>query len=113
LYVRAVRSAQTPAEPDQLAEATCILHWGRFSDSVGRKPAILLGCAGQVIAVVTFGFARSLAGMVASRLLLGSLCGNVAILKAVITEIVPERRRGEAFLIMPVGYSLGGVIGPM
>lgn len=47
--------------------------WGRWSDRAGRKPLILIGIAGYVIAQVLFGLATSLWLLYAARIVGGIL----------------------------------------
>ena len=47
--------------------------WGRLSDRIGRRPLILIGIAGYVIAQVMFGLSTSLWLLYAARILGGVL----------------------------------------
>lgn len=51
--------------------------WGRASDKFGRKPMIILGLAGTLLSLLTFGFATSLGMAIAARCFSGLVNGNV------------------------------------
>ena len=40
-------------------EASTVLQWGRLSDIIGRKPVLLKGTLGLVIATILFGLSRT------------------------------------------------------
>jgi MFS family permease len=42
-----------------VGEAATVLQWSRLSDSIGRKPILLGGILGLMIATVLFGLSRS------------------------------------------------------
>lgn len=55
------------------SESLTSLWWGGFSDRIGRKPILLLGCAGTMLSLLIVGFSSNfwvaLAGRVAGGLL--------------------------------------------
>lgn len=56
-----------------MTEAICVFLWARVSDSVGRKPVIMFGSLGLTVAVICFGFSKTLLGVMASRALQGKI----------------------------------------
>jgi len=42
-----------------IAEASVCIFWGMLSDRIGRKPVMLMGCAGTLLSMVLFGFATN------------------------------------------------------
>ena len=87
--------------------------WGRWSDRVGRRPLILTGIAGYVVAQVLFGLSTSLWLLYAARIFGGIL--SSATLPASAAYVVDlttteERTRGMAWL--GTATSLGVVVGP-
>ena len=56
-----------------LAESLTGLFWGGLSDRVGRKPVLLLGCAGTLLSLLVVGFARNFWVALAGRVLGGML----------------------------------------
>lgn len=45
-------------------QAMTVLHWSRLSDTVGRKPVILLGLFGLSMSMYSFGLSRTFWGLV-------------------------------------------------
>jgi predicted MFS family arabinose efflux permease len=54
-----------------------LLTAGRLSDYVGRRPVLLAGIAGQILAVVIFADAHSVAALLAARIVQGLVTGLV------------------------------------
>jgi MFS family permease len=90
-----------------------VWYWARLSDRAGRRPVLVIGCLGEALSVAAFGFARTLPEMLVSRLLLGALSANNVVLKSIVAELVDAEDRGRIFLMMPIGFSIGGAVGPM
>lgn len=44
---------------DFVGKATAVLQWGRLSDSIGRKPVLLSGILGLMMATILFGLSRT------------------------------------------------------
>ena len=87
--------------------------WGRWSDRIGRRPLILVGIAGYVVAQIMFGLSTSLWLLYAARIVGGIL--SSATLPASAAYVVDmttkdERARGMAWL--GTATSLGVVVGP-
>ena len=55
------------------AESLTGLFWGGLSDRVGRKPVLLVGCAGTLLSLLVVGFARNFWVALAGRALGGLL----------------------------------------
>jgi MFS family permease len=58
-----------------LAEACTGMYWGSLSDRIGRKPVLLLGCAGTMLSMLLMGFASNLWMAIFARALGGLLNG--------------------------------------
>lgn len=87
--------------------------WGRWSDRIGRRPLILIGIGGYVVAQVLFGLATTLWLLYAARIVGGILSSATLPASAayVADETLPEERsRGMAWL--GTATSLGVVVGP-
>lgn len=90
------------------------VRWGKLADRIGRKPVLLLGQAGTLVLMLLFGFLTTYWMALALRSLMGCLNGNVAVLRTMIGEVATEKRHQPlAFLVMPLFFNLGAVIGPM
>lgn len=97
-----------------LAQCLTGVFWGRLSDRIGRKPCILFGLAGTTISVIGFGFSESLGAALAFRILGGCLNGNVGVLRTMVSEVIVEKKhQSRAFLIMPMCFNIGIIIGPI
>ncbi|KAK6542786.1 hypothetical protein TWF694_006728 [Orbilia ellipsospora] len=89
------------------------LAWGRLSDRIGRKPAIIFGLAAMLSCTIVFGFSTSVQMAMLTRCLVGLLNGNVGILRTVVAELVPEKElQPQAFSLLPLAWNVGSIIGP-
>lgn len=78
-----------------LAESLTGMFWGGFSDRIGRKPVLLIGCAGTLVSLLMVGFAQSFWIALAGRALGGFLNGNIGVIQTMVGESVkkPEHER--------------------
>ncbi len=114
-----------------VAQSTTAVLWGRLSDRVGRKPAILFGLLSTMICFLIWGMSTSLTMAITVRAIMGGGNGNgtthvpsdhqdllansstVGIIRTMVAEMVPERElQPRAFSIMPLVWSLGSIFGP-
>jgi MFS family permease len=87
---------------------------GRLGDRFGRRLPVLVGAATVAIAVLLYTVARSLAVLVAVRLLAGA--GEALYFVGVATavnELAGPRRRGEAISLLTVSLFGGFAVGPI
>jgi hypothetical protein len=94
---------------------TAIL-WGRFADSEygGRKRVIWIGLLGTMFSIIGFGFSHSFPMAVFFRCLGGVLNGNIGVMRTMISEIIKEKKyQSRAFLILPMTFNIGVIIGPV
>ncbi|KAI2640154.1 major facilitator superfamily domain-containing protein [Xylaria nigripes] len=92
------------------------MFWGRVADSkrVGRKTVILIGLLGTLISCLGFGFSTSFYQALLFRCLGGIMNGNVGVMRTMISEIVCEKRyQSRAFIILPMTFNIGVIIGPI
>ncbi len=87
--------------------------WGRWSDRLGRRPLILMGIGGYVVAQVMFGLSTSLWLLYMARIVGGILSSaTLPVSAAYVVDMTTtgERSRGMAWL--GTAASLGVVVGP-
>ncbi|OJK03937.1 hypothetical protein ASPACDRAFT_13041, partial [Aspergillus aculeatus ATCC 16872] len=90
--------------------------WGRLADAdwMGRKRVLLIGLFGTCISCLGFGFSRSFAAAVVFRTLGGCLNSNVGVMRTMISEIIEEKKyQSRAFLLLPMCFNIGVIIGPV
>ena len=90
--------------------------WGRFADSEhgGRKVAICIGLLGTMCSIIGFGFSHNFGMAVAYRCFGGMLNGNIGVMRTMISEIIKEKKyQSRAFLILPMTFNIGVIIGPI
>lgn len=96
-----------------MCQALMGIPWGRFSDSYGRKPAILLGLTSTMVTTLLWGFSKGLPMAILARALAGAGNGNVGILRTSVAEMVPWKElQPRAFSIMPLVWNVGSILGP-
>ncbi|CCF36994.1 major facilitator superfamily transporter [Colletotrichum higginsianum] len=96
-----------------LSQSVTAVAWGRASDRIGRKPAIIIGLISTMVFFVVWGMSTSLPMAIVVRAILGSGNGNVGIIRTMVAEMVPEKElQPRAFSIMPLIWSVGSIFGP-
>jgi MFS family permease len=96
-----------------ISQATFGVAWGRFSDTHGRKPAILLGLTATMITSLMWGFSTNLVIAITARVLAGAGNGNVGIIRTTVAEMVPFKElQPRAFSLMPLVWNIGSIFGP-
>jgi len=80
---------------------------------MGRKPLIVIGIAGYVIAQVLFGLATSLWLLYAARILGGLLSSAILpVAAAYVADMTTDEERGRGMAWLGTAVSLGFVVGP-
>ncbi|KAI1614881.1 major facilitator superfamily domain-containing protein [Exophiala viscosa] len=100
------------------AAAQCLtsMWWGYAADSpyLGRKPVLVVGMMGSAISALGMDFSRSLSMAFFFRFLAGALNGNVGVLRTMVSEVVVDKRyKARAFLLLPMCFNVGVIIGPL
>lgn len=87
--------------------------WGRVSDRTGRRPLIVIGIAGFIVAQVLFGLATSLWLLYAARILGGVLSSaTLPVSAAYVADLTTDEKRGRGMAWLGTAVSLGFVVGP-
>ncbi|KAF9463622.1 major facilitator superfamily domain-containing protein [Collybia nuda] len=94
------------------AECLTVMHWGRASDIIGRKPILLGGMAGLALSMFSFGLSKNYWMLLISRAAQGAFNGNVGVTKSVMAEITDATNAPQAFAFLPVAWSVGSTLGP-
>jgi MFS family permease len=87
--------------------------WGRFSDRVGRRPALLVALGASGIAYLIFGFAHSLLVLFLSRIVQGAGGGTVGVIQAYVADSTDPKDRARALGWLSATTNLGVALGPV
>ncbi|EJT99757.1 MFS general substrate transporter [Dacryopinax primogenitus] len=88
-----------------------IIHWGRLSDYIGRKPVLISGLCGGASCTLLFGFSHSLWLTIFARLLGGALSGNLVVCQSIVSEITDETNEAQAFALISLMWAVGVIVG--
>ena len=86
--------------------------WGRLSDRIGRRPVLLISCAGNTLAYLIWIFADDFTVLLVSRLLAGAMTGNVSAANAAVADISTPQTRARGLGILGMAFGLGFILGP-
>jgi DHA1 family tetracycline resistance protein-like MFS transporter len=85
---------------------------GRMSDTMGRKPILILSQIGTCLGFVILGLAQNLWMVYLARVLDGITAGNITVAQAAISDITKPAERARAFSLIGVSFGLGFFVGP-
>jgi MFS transporter, DHA1 family, tetracycline resistance protein len=85
---------------------------GRLSDSMGRKPLLLISQAGTCIGFIVTAFAPSLWVLFLARAIDGATAGNLSLAQAYISDITKPEERTKSFGVIGIAFALGFLVGP-
>jgi MFS family permease len=86
--------------------------WGRVSDKIGRRPALMIGLGGSVVAYLVFAFANSLELLVLCRLVQGAGGGTVGVVQAYVADATKPQDRAKALGWVSAATNAGVAMGP-
>ncbi|KAK4169621.1 major facilitator superfamily domain-containing protein [Cladorrhinum sp. PSN259] len=95
-----------------LAQLTTNLFWGYLSDRIGRKPVMLVGTFLLGLCFSFFGFCTKYWQLILVQVAMGLLNGNAAVVPTCLGEVTDKTNQSQAFIWLPVIYSLGSITGP-
>ena len=96
--------------------------WGRISDSIGRRPMLLLSLLGSVVFYALYGFAvtfppdqaaAALAIMLLARIGAGIAGASVGTAAAVIADCTTPENRARGMALIGIAFGAGFTLGPL
>lgn len=96
-----------------ITQFATIFFWSSLSDSIGRKPVLLLGALGSAISVLSISTSTTFLGLILSRCICGCFSGSTGVMKAAIGEITDPSNRARALTLSPLMAGVGASLGPM
>ena len=87
--------------------------WGNLSDTVGRKPLLILNCIAELIANILLAIATSLPIIFLARVVAGLFKTNISVGTAYIADITDEKNRAKGMGMFGVAFGLGFTFGPL
>jgi len=84
---------------------------GRLSDSVGRKPVLLISIFVSTLSYVIFGFAETFLLLLLSRVIAG-IATEIAVAQAYIADITTEKDRSSGIGKVTAAHGAGFIVGP-
>ena len=85
---------------------------GAWSDRFGRRPIILISCAGLGLDYIFMALAPTLGWLFVGRLISGITTANISTAFAYVTDVTPPERRAKQFGLISAAFGLGFIVGP-
>lgn len=85
---------------------------GRLSDSMGRKPLLIVSQAGTCLGFLVTAYAPTLWILFLARAIDGATAGNLSLAQAYITDITKPEERTKSFGVIGIAFALGFLVGP-
>jgi MFS family permease len=95
-----------------VAQLVSAPYWGRVSDRIGRRPALMIGLGASAIAYVVFAFAQSLELLLLCRLIQGAGGGTVGVVQAYVADATKPQDRAKALGWVSASTNAGVAMGP-
>lgn len=86
--------------------------WGRLSDTIGRRPVLIISLFGAALSYVWLGFASTLWMLFAARTVGGLMAGNISTAFAYIADITTPQNRAKGMGLVGAAFGLGFIAGP-
>jgi MFS transporter, DHA1 family, tetracycline resistance protein len=88
------------------------IHWGRQSDSWGRRKVLAVTTACAAVSYVAFAFAPNLILAILIRIVSGFFSGTLSVAQGFIADVSPPEKRAKTMGYFGAAFSLGFVFGP-
>lgn len=95
-----------------LAQLVSAPYWGRVSDKIGRRPALMIGLGASVVAYLVFAFAHSLELLLLCRLVQGAGGGTVGVVQAYVADATKPADRAKSLGWVSAATNAGVAMGP-
>jgi DHA1 family tetracycline resistance protein-like MFS transporter len=86
--------------------------WGRLSDTIGRRPVVLVSLATSVVAYLWLSRASALWMLFAARAVQGASAGNISVAQAYIADLTRPENRAKWMGLVGAAIGLGFTLGP-
>jgi DHA1 family tetracycline resistance protein-like MFS transporter len=85
---------------------------GAWSDRYGRRPVILISCAGLGLDYIFMAMAPSVAWLFVGRLISGITAANISTAFAYVTDVTTPEKRAKQYGLLSAAFGLGFIVGP-
>jgi MFS family permease len=85
---------------------------GKLSDSMGRKPLLVISQIGSLVGFLILANASSLIWIFISRVIDGFTAGNISLVQAHISDTTAPEERAQSFAMLGIAFGIGFFIGP-
>lgn len=86
---------------------------GRLSDSIGRRPVLLVSLGAMALTYAGMALAQSLWVLLLARLLGGMAAATQATAAATLSDLAPPGKKAQAFGLVGAAFGIGFVLGPL
>jgi MFS family permease len=87
--------------------------WGSLSDRHGRRKILTITLAGNALSYFIWIFAGQFWVVVLTRLICGTMAGNIAVASAAAADITDESQRTKGMAVVGVAIGMGFLVGPV
>ncbi|MDE3198233.1 MAG: MFS transporter [Acidobacteriota bacterium] len=85
---------------------------GHMSDSMGRKPLLIVSQIGTLIGFLILAYANRLWLVFLARIIDGLTAGNLSLAQAYIADVTTAENRAKSFGVIGIAFGIGFLIGP-
>ncbi|MCG3133321.1 MAG: Tetracycline resistance protein, class C [Planctomycetes bacterium] len=86
--------------------------WGRLSDRIGRRPVLMTGLLGSILAYTWFAFADGYSALLLSRIAAGIFGATIGTAQAYIADVTDDKDRGRGMALIGAAFGIGFTVGP-